>query len=123
MDYRNHKERVVRVASQLFVDRQGMSASNVDRIIRAKLRPEILDDPTMAPDHIRVALVEYGLLTRTSDTREYSFNRESFLSPDNVRGALGNHYPIERITGLAHLLKKMAAKAKERQIFVDRAEP
>lgn len=122
MDYRNRKERVVRIASQLFVDRQGMSASDVDRIIRAKLCPEILGDPTMAPDHIRVALVEYGLLTRTSDSREYSFNRESFLSPENVRGVLGSHYPVERITGLSHLLKKMAAAAKRRQIIEDRAE-
>ena len=71
----------------------------------------------MTADHLRVALVELGLLTRTNDGVTYRFNRDGFLSPQNIRGVFGAHYPVERIAGMSHLLKKMAQAGEENGII------
>ena len=55
--------------------------------------------------------------SRADDGTTYRFNQESFLSPENIRGASGAHYPVERVMGLAHLLKKMARAGQEFEIL------
>jgi hypothetical protein len=59
----------------------------------------------MTADHLRVALVELGLLTRSNDGVTYHFNPDGFLSPHNIRGLFGAKYPVERIQGMSHLVK------------------
>jgi hypothetical protein len=105
LEYPKYKERVVRIASQFFTTAQEFTSSEVEKILRSRLREEVFGEPTMAADHLRVALVEFQLLTRSADGLTYHFNREVFMSAENIRGALGTHYPVERIKSLDHLLK------------------
>ena len=89
LQYRSHKERIVRIVGHLFAERGDLTAADVERIIRSHVRSELLQDPTMTADHLRVALVELGLLTRSNDGVTYHFNPDGFLSSHNIRGLFG----------------------------------
>jgi hypothetical protein len=117
LEYRSQKERVIRMVSQLFAAGGDLTAADIERTIRTKVSEQILHDPTMAADHLRVALVELGLLTRTNDGVTYHFNRDAVLSPHNIRRLFGAQYPVERIRSMSHLLKKMAKAAEESGIL------
>jgi hypothetical protein len=117
LEYPKYKERVVRIASQFFTTSEEFAPSEVERILRTRLREEVFGEPTMAADHLRVALVELQLLSRSDDGSTYRFNREVFMSPENIRGALGPHYPVERIKSLDHLLKKLSQVGEELKII------
>ena len=111
MHYPASKERLIRIASHLFVRYGGISESRVDTLIRNAFSPEIIDDPTLASDHIRIGLVELGLLSRNAGTQRYSINLERFLSPDNIRILLGDDFPIQNIKSANHLAKKIRTRA------------
>jgi hypothetical protein len=58
------------LASLLDPDRQH-GGSEIDALIRQNVKPEILKDPSCAPDHIRVAMIEHQFLERDSAGTTY----------------------------------------------------
>ena len=68
------------VAGQL--DRaQAYTAADIDRLIRLTIRDEYLRQPPLAPDHIRVAMVEAGYLTRDPAGAAYRV-ADGFAGPE-----------------------------------------
>ena len=60
---------------------QAYSAADIDQLVREVIRDEYLDNPLLAPDHIRVAMVEVGYLTRDVAGGGYRV-AEGFLGPE-----------------------------------------
>ena len=107
MHYSTHKERVIRIASHLFVRRGGISEARVESILRDGLNEAIMNDPTMTADHIRIGLVEFGLLERDANGGAYRIDLGEFTSEANICGIFGSEYPAERIKGAKQLVKKI----------------
>ena len=57
--------------------------SEIDRLVRSALRPEILADPTMSADHLRVAMVEAGYVSRDPLGSSYRV-AESYAGPADL---------------------------------------
>ena len=107
MHYSAHKETVIRIASHLFVRRGGLSEARVESILRDGLNDAVMNDPTMTADHIRIGLVEFGLLDRDANGGAYRIDMAEFVSESNICGIFGLEYPAERIKGAKQLVKKI----------------
>jgi hypothetical protein len=59
------------------------SAADIDRLIRATIRGEYLGNTSLAPDHIRVAMVEASYLTRDPTGAAY-WVAKAFVGPEEV---------------------------------------
>jgi len=57
------------------------TAAGIDQLIRGTIRDEYLGTPPLAPDHIRVAMVEAGYVTRDPAGAGYRV-AEGFVGPE-----------------------------------------
>lgn len=71
MHYSSRKERIIRIASHFFVRRGRLTENRVESILRDGFNDVVWNDPTITIDHIRVGLVEFGLLLRDPDGGAY----------------------------------------------------
>ena len=117
MHYSSRKERIIRIASHFFIRRGGLSETRVDAILRESMNDAVLNDPTMAVDHIRVGLVELGLLHRDADGGTYRIDMDEFISESNVCGIFGPDYPAGRIKNAEHLIKKIVKYATSNELI------
>jgi hypothetical protein len=62
---------------------QSYTAADIDRLIRTTIRGEYLSNPSLAPDHIRVAMVEAGYLIRDPAGVAYRV-AEQFVGPEQL---------------------------------------
>jgi hypothetical protein len=62
---------------------QSYTAADIDRLIRTTIRGEYLSNPLLAPDHIRVAMVEAGYLIRDPAGVAYRV-AEAFVGPEQL---------------------------------------
>lgn len=65
----------------------------------------------MRLDHIRVGLVELGLLPRDPRGGKYRIDMDEFVSKSNICGIFGAAYPVERIKDPMQLAKKIVMLA------------
>ena len=119
MHYSSHKERVIRISSYLFVRRGGLTAGRVEFILREGLNDRIFNDPTMTPDHLRIGLVEFGLLERDQDGSVYRIDMNEFISASNISGIFGSDYPAERIKSPNQLIKRIIKFATQKEIIAE----
>jgi len=117
MQYNAYKERVVRVASHLLVRCEPISESRVESILRDGLNARILEEPSLGVDHLRVAMVEYGLLHREETGSRYRIDLEVFAGTANIQGIFGKHYPAERIRSVDHLVNKISRFAAQHDLI------
>ena len=117
MHYSSHKERVIRISSYLFVRTGGLTATRVESILRTGLNDSVFNDPTMTVDHIRIGLVEFGLLERNDDGSRYRIDMNEFMSESNIRGILGSDYPAARIKSSKQLVSRIVDYATRRKII------
>ena len=117
MHYSAYKERIIRIASHLFVRRGGLTEARVEFILRDCLNDEIMTDPSMSADHIRIGLVEFGLLDRDADGGRYRIDMDEFISESNICGIFGPEYPAERIKSAKQLVKKIVKYATSNKII------
>jgi len=117
MHYNTHKERIIRIASHLFVRRGGLTEARVESILREGLNDAIFDDPTLSADHIRIGLVEFGLLSRNADGSAYRIDMNAFASESNICGIFGTDYPADRIKSTKQLLKKIVKYASSKDLI------
>jgi hypothetical protein len=62
---------------------QPYTAADIERLIRTTIRQEYLNNPMLAPDHIRVAMVEAGFVTRDSAGAAYRVS-DDFVGPEEI---------------------------------------
>ena len=117
MHYSAHKERIIRIASHFFVGRCGLTETRVEFILRDGLNDGVMNDPTMTADHIRIGLVEFGLLSRDADGGRYRIDMDEFTSESNICGIFGREYPAERIKNAKQLVKKIVTFATSNEII------
>lgn len=111
MHYSSNKERIIRIASHFFIRRGGLTESRVETVLREGFNDSVFVDPTMSADHIRIGLVEFGLLNRKANGSTYWLDMDEFTSESNIRGIFGPDYPADRIKSAKHLVKKIVKYA------------
>ena len=107
MHYPSGKTELVRSMMALFVDKGSYSSTEIDQRIRTATPQWAHDNPALAPDHIRIAMVELGLLIRSDDGETYRLDESVIMVPENMAAVLGKDYSISRIRDSDHMKKKM----------------
>jgi hypothetical protein len=63
--------------------KQSYTALEIEQLVRTSIRPNFLTEPSRAPDHIRVAMVEAGYITRDDAGATYRVS-DCFAGPKEL---------------------------------------
>jgi hypothetical protein len=83
MGTHKNKSEVAWLVTLLLERDRSYSAKEIDDVIRASIRPDLLSDPQYAPDHIRLAMVENQFVERDSAGTAYRVHPGILLPNEN----------------------------------------
>jgi len=85
MGTHKNKSEIAWLVTLLLERGKSYSARAIDDLIRESIRAELLHNPQFAPDHIRLAMIENGLIERDAAGTSYRVHSSVLLPHENER--------------------------------------